>query len=291
MRERMAEVPRAISRITRQMNPTQRLIRQVSTERLSHTVPLESRSRIVGTDYIERLANDYGGRYQRDLPDIGLMNDSSILAGSKLNPEDLHPLVREFYEHTTRFELHVVPRWHPLARPGFFIFRKLVAEQIKQFNLPFRTREARDPVESHIDTIDLDSDEVVDVRGWIRTYKDSELPIYVGIYTTFRPPAGNDAYVSVGFPLPDANLTATLMPKLLGTNGLSLTTSKRGSEYAGDYLVLVEGDTVQAFRIEFLTEKINVYPASDAELGTDHRFYLFGIRFLKLLYRIRRKSG
>ena len=61
---------------------------------------------------------------------------------------------------------------------------------------------------STIDTIDLDGDEEIDIRGWIRTFADSGKPIYVGIYTSFR--HEDRGYVSVGFPIPSANFTATL---------------------------------------------------------------------------------
>jgi hypothetical protein len=67
---------------------------------------------------------------------------------------------------------------------------------------------------STIDTIDLDDDEVIDIRGWIRTFADSGKPIYVGIYTSFR--HEDRGYVSVGFPIPSANFTATLLPRNVG---------------------------------------------------------------------------
>ena len=49
------------------------------------------------------------------------------------------------------------------------------------------------------------------IRGWIRSAADTGEPIYVGIYTTYR--HGGRGYVSVGFPLPQASFTATLLPQ------------------------------------------------------------------------------
>jgi hypothetical protein len=51
----------------------------------------------------------------------------------------------------------------------------------------------------------------VAIRGWIRSFTDTDEPIYVGIYTTYR--RGGRGYVSVGFPLPQASFTATLLPR------------------------------------------------------------------------------
>ena len=49
------------------------------------------------------------------------------------------------------------------------------------------------------------------MRGWIRSAADTDEPIYVGIYTTYR--HEGRGYVSVGFPLPQASFTATLLPQ------------------------------------------------------------------------------
>ena len=51
-------------------------------------------------------------------------------------------------------------------------------------------------VRSRIDTIDVDRDEIIDIRGWIRSFAATGEPIYVGIYTTYR--HDDRGYVSVG---------------------------------------------------------------------------------------------
>ena len=51
---------------------------------------------------------------------------------------------------------------------------------------------------------------MVSIRGWIRSFADTDEPIYVGIYTTYR--RDGRGYVSVGFPVPQASFTATLAP-------------------------------------------------------------------------------
>ncbi|HEY8340002.1 MAG TPA: hypothetical protein VIK95_09050, partial [Egibacteraceae bacterium] len=79
-------------------------------------------------------------------------------------------------------------------------------------------REAQRGVRSRIDTIDVDRDDIVDIRGWIRSAAATEEPIYVGIYTTYR--HDDRGYVSVGFPLPQASFTATLAPRARPDGGL-----------------------------------------------------------------------
>jgi hypothetical protein len=139
---------------------------------------------------------------------------------------------------------------------------------------------------STIDTIDLDGDEVIDIRGWIRTFADSGKPIYVGIYTSFR--HEDRGYVSVGFPIPSANFTATLEPRNSGEHGLLLT-SRSKLAFPGHYLSTVdsERDALTVLKLLSFEEQIRVY-VTNGELKTDHSFYLAGPRFLTLRYEIER---
>ena len=107
-------------------------------------------------------------------------------------------------------------------RPGYLLYRTLVARPLGQANVPMNQREAQRGVRSRIDTITAaDGTDVVGVRGWIRSFADTDEPIYVGIYTTYR--HDGRGYVSVGFPLPQASFTATLLPRARPGGGLVLT--------------------------------------------------------------------
>jgi hypothetical protein len=139
----------------------------------------------------------------------------------------VHPLIREFYEHTSRFRLSIVPEWRRWMKPAL---RDLQAawspSRSGQAAIPSNIEEAQRGMVSTIDTIDLDGDEEIDIRGWIRTFADSGKPIYVGIYTSFR--HDDRGYVSVGFPIPSANFTATLLPRNAAST-TSLLTSRSDS--------------------------------------------------------------
>src|SRR5215813_867579 len=87
------------------------LAEQVRAEDLPFVVPRESRSRYVGTGYLRELAGELGGRYVADAPDVGIVASVNELAGPDLDPAGIDPRVREFYEHTTRFTLDIVPQW------------------------------------------------------------------------------------------------------------------------------------------------------------------------------------
>src|SRR6185436_9586864 len=98
------------------------------------------------------------------------------------------------------------------------------------------------------------------IRGWIRTYADSGKPIYVGIYTSFR--HEDRGYVSVGFPIPSANFTATLLPRNANEHDFELT-SRTDLEFPGHYLGSVdsERDALTALTLLYFQERIYVYVA------------------------------
>jgi len=259
---------------------------EVPASELRYVVPFEARSRYVGADYVEQLAHVRGGTFRRNPPDIGILASLDGLQGPTFDAARVHPLIREFYEHTSRFRLSITPEWRPWMKPGYALFKRVVAEPLGQAAIPSNIEEAQRGMVSTIDTIDLDGDDEVDIRGWIRTFADSGKPIYVGIYTSFR--HDGRGYVSVGFPIPSANFTATLLPRNAREHDFVLTS---GAElpFPGHYLSSVdtERDALTVLKLLSFQEDIFVYVA-DGELKTDHSFSLAGQRFLTLHYEIER---
>jgi hypothetical protein len=264
------------------------LAERVPAGELPFVVPREARSRYVGTSYVRDLAETLGGTYVADAVDEGIVASLDELAGPDLDPSDVHPLVREFYEHTTRFRLDIVPQWRLWVRPGYLLYRTLVARPLGQANVPMNQRAAQRGVVSRIDTITPSDGEAVDVRGWVRSYADTDEPIYVGIYTTYR--HEDRGYVSVGFPVPQGSFTATLLPRSRPGGGLVLT-SRSALGHPGHYLAYVDPATraLTALAVHGFAEHLDVYVDND-ELRAEHAFWVFGLPFLVLHYRMHRKA-
>jgi len=268
------------------------LAERVKAEDLPFVVPLASQTRYVGTDYVRSLAQVLGGAYTPDVADIGIVASLDELAGPSFDPAGVDPLVREFYEHTTRFALDIVPEWRMWVRPGYLLYRTLLARPLGQANVPMSQREAQHGVRSRIDTITGGDGvhgpgETVTVRGWIRSRADTGEPIYVGIYTTYR--HEGRGYVSVGFPLPQASFTATLLPQPRPGGGLVLD-SRSELDQPGHYLTYIDAQTAEltTAAVRGFAERLDVY--TDAgELRAEHAFWVFGLPFLVLHYRITRK--
>jgi len=265
------------------------LAEQVRAEDLPFVVPRESRSRYVGTGYVRELAGVLGGRYVADAPDVGIVASVGELAGPDLDPAGIDPLVVEFYEHTTRFTLDIVPQWRLWVRPGYLLYRTVVARPLGQANVPMNQRETWRRIRSRIDTISPDGDGVVAIRGWIRSFADTDEPIYVGIYTTYR--HDGRGYVSVGFPLPQASFTATLLPRARAGGGLVLT-SRSDLDQPGHYLAHIDPATneLTVLAVRGFAEQLDVY-VQDGELRAEHAFSVFGLPFLVLHYGIHRKPA
>ena len=250
-------------------------------------VPLASQTRYVGTEYVRSLAEVLGGTYTPDVEDIGIVASLDLLAGPSFDPAGTDPTVREFYEHTTRFALDIVPQWRVWVRPGYLLYRTLVADPLGQASVPMSQREAHRGVRSRIDTITGRPDGAPTIRGWIRSAADTGKPIYVGIYTTYR--HEDHGYVSVGFPLPQASFTATLAPSARPGGGLILD-SRSDLGQPGHYLTYIDPQTgeLTTVGVRGFAERLEVYVEA-GELRAEHAFWVFGLPFLVLHYRMHRK--
>ncbi len=263
------------------------LAERVPAGELPFVVPREARTRYVGTGYLRSLAAELGGAYVADAADAGIVSSLDELAGPELDPAAVHPLVREFYEHTTRFRLDVAPEWRLWVRPGYLLYRTLVARPLGQANVPMNQRDTQRGVRSRIDTITLPGADRIGVRGWIRSYADTDEPIYVGIYTTYR--HEGRGYVSVGFPAPRASFTATLAPRSRPGGGLLLSSSSH-LPHPGHYLATTDPTSgeLTVLAVPGFTETLDVH-VDAGELRAEHAFALFGLPFLTLHYRLTRK--
>jgi hypothetical protein len=265
------------------------LAERVSPQEVPFVVPLASPTRYVGTGYVKALAEVLGGRYTPGVADIGIVASLDELAGPSFVPAGTDPLVREFYEHTTRFALDIVPQWRMWVRPGYLLYRTAVARPLGQANVPMSQREAQHGVRSRLDTITGRPDGAPTVRGWIRSYAGTGAPIYVGIYTTYR--HEGRGYVSVGFPLPQASFTATLAPSARPGGGLVLD-SRSDLDQPGHYLTYIDPQTAEltTMAVRGFAERLDVY-VQDGDLRAEHAFWVFGFPFLVLHYRMHRKPS
>lgn len=259
---------------------------RVDPGQLPFVVPVNASGSYVGTGYVRQLAEATGGVYAADVAGIGIVASLDLLAGPDFDPGLVDAGVREFYEHTTRFKLDIVPRWRMWVRPGYLLYRNFVARPLGQANVPMNQRETQRGISSRIDTITPRGAGEVSVRGWIRAFSDTDEPIYVGVYTTYR--YEDRGYVSVGFPVPQGSFTATLEPRNLDGGGLLLT-SRSTLDQPGHYLAYKDQQTgkLTALAVAGFGEELRVR-VQDGRPRAEHAFWLFGLPFLTLHYQLRK---
>ena len=201
------------------------LAERVPPTDLPFVVPLAARSRYVGTGYVRELADVLGGTYVADAPDTGIVASLDALAGPEFDPREVDPRVREFYEHTTRFTLDIVPEWRLWVRPGYLLYRTLVARPLGQANVPMNQREALRGIRSRIDTISPAGDD-----RWPSAAGSGRSPTTTSRSTSASTPptaTASGATSASDSPCPQASFTATLLPQARPDGGLTLTSRAR----------------------------------------------------------------
>ena len=68
----------------------------------------------VRDDWLTAEAARIGGTVVEDRPGAGLLADMAGLDGPGFRADDLHPQVRDFYEHTSQWRMEVWTGWSPL---------------------------------------------------------------------------------------------------------------------------------------------------------------------------------
>ncbi|RPI25678.1 MAG: hypothetical protein EHM57_01220, partial [Actinobacteria bacterium] len=124
---------------------------QLPPEQVRFVVPFAESSGYVGVDYLRRYAESVGASFQHAPMDVGIVASLDDLAGPRFDPAMVHPLVREFYEHTGRFHLMIVPEWRWWMRLPYRIYRETIARPLGQANAPFEIEEVQRGVVSWID--------------------------------------------------------------------------------------------------------------------------------------------
>jgi hypothetical protein len=89
--------------------------------------------------------------------------------------------------------------------------------------------------------------------------------------------------------VPEGSFTATLLPRARPDRGLTLTSRVRDGQ-AGHYLTYIDmaADELTALAVQGFEEQLDVF-VEDGALRAEHAFWVFGLPFLTLHYRITRK--
>lgn len=218
--------------------------------------------------------------------DTGLLSNMNVLDGPGFDANRLHPLVREFYEHTTRFRMEVWMQWNPLAWPAAEVVRVGFGRRVDQLALPSKPLDVAYGMDSDVTVLERPDGSQLSA-GWLRTLRSTGEHVYSGCYTASTLPGADRASVHVSFPLEKGNVQVFLRPDIGDDGSLTLTSGRGGFGDNGCYTVVDNGDRDHCARAP-LHEKFHLYVDDESVLRTDHELNVWSIPAARLHFKLLR---
>jgi hypothetical protein len=223
---------------------------------------------VVGADWLRRHAAERGVPATA-LPDGGLMPDTGLLAGPGLDPTDIHPALRRFYEHTARAPAGATVTHAPFVRAALRLWRTLIFGRWQQLCLPF------EPVSEA-------TNEIFDVGGdrvWLRRERYGVM--FVARYEIIRVADERDPCVRMAFPVPGGAMIALFRVEVRD-GGIRLHEDDGVPGQAGLYLVPSVG---KPRYLAALREELRLTVDADGPVAV-HRFWWWRFLMFTMHYRL-----
>jgi hypothetical protein len=90
----------------------------------------------VGPNFFQDFTARVHGTITGSVGDIGLMNSLDDLESPLFDTSRVHPIIRDFYEHTSNFDLDFTIHWNPLIRPLGWLYDRVLADRMEQLIIP-----------------------------------------------------------------------------------------------------------------------------------------------------------
>ncbi|HWX55924.1 MAG TPA: hypothetical protein VN176_15155 [Verrucomicrobiae bacterium] len=240
----------------------------------------------IGGDYFHELARKESWQVR---PGTGLVRDFAKLRGPGFEPGAVAKPVAEFYEKTAGYTMDAWSEWCSAFRPFGSLLALIFSRRLQQLNIPLSSLETSRGLTSEVmDLVDPKTGEVR-ITAWLRRLVDSGRVLYAGSYSTCRVPNYEGECVKVVFPLPNGNAMVIMRPVAHADGSFSVISHGKHFGDPGFYFTVHSTRGVRARYLKSLRESIRVYAAEEQTVRADHVLTLWGLTFLKLHYRLRRK--
>jgi len=218
--------------------------------------------------------------------DAGLVPDFADLSSDRFDATRAHPLVREFYEHTTRFAMDVWSKTYFPSNLVLWLLVKTISKQVDQLNFPLSPLDTARGMTSEIILLRR-PDRSVRYAGWLRRIAAGRDVLYAGFYLTARAPNEDRPCVKAVFPMPDGSATVLLRPDIDSTGALLLDSSGKRFGDVGFYRMQRRGsEHLQVWYIRTLHERFRIYVDDAGTLRGDHDVRFLGLPVLSLHYKM-----
>lgn len=244
-------------------------------------------TRGIGTSFFEEYADKHDFEIAQGGP-RGLLQDFRSLAGDLNDPRTIAPIVRDFYERTSEYELDAWSEWHGLFKPFGTALAMIFSRRLQQLNIPLSSLDSSKGMSSRVLQIRSRRTGQLAQTAWIRELHATRNVLYAGSYSVCMVPGHPSPCVKVVFPLPNGNAIVLMKPESHADGSFSLTSSGTRFGDPGFYFTVYGRDgMVWARYVRAMKERITVYAAERNTARADHVLWLWGKQFLRLHYRMR----
>lgn len=246
----------------------------------------------IGADFFKELAVEEVLLLQKNRPGSGLIQNFSALNSLEFEAAKVQPEVVEFYEHTADYDLDAWGEWCGVFRPFGTLLAVLFSRRLQQLNLPLSSLDTSRGLTS--DIVELVEPETGRVRytAWMRRIVRTGNVLYAGSYSVERVPGQSGPCVKVVFPLPNGSAIVLMKTQVHEDGSFSVVSSGEKFGEAGFYFVARNPNgRISARYLRAMRERIHVYAAEVGTVRADHTLKLWGLTFLRLHYRLRKKTA
>jgi len=246
---------------------------------------------LIGSAFFRRLAEKKNLEFVADGPGRGLIADFSRLRGPAFNPNSVDARVVSFYEKTADFEFDIWSEWCGAFRPFGGALAVIFSRRLQQLNVPLSSLDTKLGITSNVVQLKERSGRVA-YTAWVRDVVATERTLSAGSYSVCHVPGYPGPCVKVVFPLPNGSAVVIMRPES-DPDG-SFTVRSAGVRF-GDpgfyFFVEKEPGFGWARHVRTLQETIRVYADAQGTLRADHDLWIWGTRFLRLHYRMRKRAA
>lgn len=242
-----------------------------------------------GDAWLSSEAARLGGTLVEGDPDAGLQPDLSGLAGPGFDPTAVHPLIHDFYTHTSRWRMEVWSGWSPLFWPAGELISRLFGRRVRQLALPTRPLDVARGMDSQVSVI-RDNSGAQAAAAWIRTLRSNGDVVFAGQYSRRVLPGAMRPSIHAAFPLEDGNVQVFLQPQHRPGGGLRLASHRGPWGSDGAYVVVRDRGRTYGCRVP-LHETFDLYLDDEQVLRTDHTLRLGPAAVVRLHYKLERLTS
>ncbi len=191
------------------------------------------------------------------------------------SPGRVHPVIRDFYLHTSQFRMTVRAQWARGFQTGGRIFKQL-SSRIGQINFPEQGVSAL----TYGRLFHAKPDRRGDLTAWVRTYTEAnerESCLYAALYA--KP--DDIPVVNIAMIMPGGHMTSILCFRNDVEDGLILSSEPTLDPDAGIYYVFFG-----KIAVRLPLDETFLLRANGQSIHAIHSMYILGVRFLTLNFEI-----